>query len=133
MDVGLENGLIRSINRRLKPLHRRVGRARGERGGRNAPYYLIDTASGTILESHLDLSAFARELGEVAAGRAEGRMPISDVVKRYGISQRTLHDWNRGGRLPRYRVPGMKATLVRVDEVKAALISRTRRSARRTD
>jgi excisionase family DNA binding protein len=52
------------------------------------------------------------------------RIGLAMATAAYGISLTTLYRWNREGRLPFYKDIGVKRTLVRVDELEAALTVR---------
>jgi excisionase family DNA binding protein len=63
----------------------------------------------------------------------EGRITIREASARYGLSRDTLYRWNKEGRLPFYKELGLRETLVRIDELEAALQSRPGRGRPRKE
>jgi hypothetical protein len=69
-----KRALIQRINRKLEVTKGRdsiAARVKATRGGRAqtdlGDYYLLDAERGAVLDHHLDLEAYGRELGVLAA------------------------------------------------------------------
>ncbi|MCY2991305.1 MAG: hypothetical protein NTY19_26040 [Planctomycetota bacterium] len=63
-----KRAIIQRINRKLAPMDRKLKALRSQRWQSDlGDYYVVDLPRNFVVDSHIDLEAYGRELGALAA------------------------------------------------------------------